>query len=177
MQAPSQADSLVVNGKSRIQAPGCAAYSNSISTKSVNVKDESSLGTLMTCTAGGYAGKVSNFGPLPITDCPIIADPLAARAQLIDASLAKGCDYSKIDVKGGVKTLRPGRYCQEIKISNDAQVQFEPGIYVISNSKLKVEKGARDRRHRRRPRFPRQRRRNEPVAMTRPSRSPRRKRA
>lgn len=143
VQAPSQDDSLVVNGNSKVQAPGCAAYSNSISTKSVNVKDVSTLNTQMTCTAGGYAGKLLNFSPTPITDCPVIADPLVSRAKLIDADLATGCDYNKVKIDGGTKTLRPGNYCNELKITNGAQIQFEPGIYVIRNSKLKVDKAAK----------------------------------
>lgn len=143
VQAPSQDDSLVVNGSSKVQAPGCAAYSNSVGTKSVNVKDVSSLNTQMTCTAGGYAGKLTNFSPTPITDCPVIADPLVSRAQLIDASLTTGCDHNKVKVDGGTKTLRPGNYCGELAITNGAEVLFDPGIYVIRNNRLKVDKAAR----------------------------------
>lgn len=143
VQSPSQPESLVVSGKSRVQAPGCAAYSNSKDAKGINVKDVSLLGALMTCSAGGFGGKSGNFTRLPITDCPAIADPLAARAKLIDAALPTGCDYGKIEVKGGQKTLKPGRYCKEIRITEGAAVQFEPGIYVVGNSKLKVEKGAK----------------------------------
>jgi hypothetical protein len=143
VQAPSQNDSLVVNGSSKVQAPGCAAYSNSVSTKSINVKDVSALNTQMTCTAGGYAGKLTNFSPTPITDCPVITDPLVSRAQLIDASLPTGCDHNKLKIDGGTKTLLPGSYCKGLTISKGAEVQFEPGVYIIDDGGLKVDKASK----------------------------------
>lgn len=142
-QSPSQADSLVINGVSKVKAPGCAAYSNSLNTKSINVKDVSVLNTQMTCTAGGYAGKAFNFSPTPTTDCPVIADPLVGRAQLIDADLGTGCDFGKVKIDGGLRTLHPGTYCGELAITKGAQVVFDPGIYVIRNSKMKVDKAAK----------------------------------
>jgi hypothetical protein len=107
------------------------------------VKDDSTLRTLMACTAGGYSGKMVNYSPTPIMDCPPIPDPLAERAKMIDAGLTSGCNYNKMTVKGGTKTLQPGRYCKEVIITDGATVQFQPGIYVFVNSRLKIERSAK----------------------------------
>ncbi len=142
-QSPSQNDALVVSGKSTVNAAGCAAYSNSKSAKGVNVKDDSRLRSLMSCTAGGYTGKMINYSPTPVMDCPPIPDPLAARAKMIDASLVIGCDYTKMTVKGGNRTLQPGNYCKGLTITDGAAVQFTPGIYVFVDERLKVDKAAK----------------------------------
>jgi Flp pilus assembly protein TadG len=142
-QSPTQSDALVVNGNSKIRANDCGAYSNSTSTKGINVKDLSLMRTQMACSAGGYAGKLINFWPLPLTDCPPIADPLAARAKMIDAEVPAGCDNKKLTVKGGKKTLQPGTYCDGLTITDGAQVVLDPGIYVINNESLKVDKAAK----------------------------------
>ncbi len=143
VQSPTQNDALVVGGNSKVNASGCAAYSNSTSTKSINVKDVSTLRTLMSCTAGGYTGKLINYSPTPITDCPRIPDPLVARASMIDAEISVGCTYSKVNIKGGQKTLKPGTYCNGVTITDGAQVQLDPGTYVFQNSRLRVDKAAK----------------------------------
>ena len=141
--SPSQNDALVVSGKSNVKASGCAAYSNSTGTKGVNLKDVSTLRTLMACSAGGYSGKMINYSPIPIVDCPRIPDPLVARAKMIDSALTSGCNYSKVKIKGGQGTLRPGTYCGGVTITDGAQVHLEPGTYVIRDDRLKVDKGAK----------------------------------
>lgn len=142
-QSPSMNDALVVNGNSTIRANGCAAYSNSTSTKSVNVKDLSVLRTLMVCTAGGYGGKLVNYNPVPLTDCPPIPDPLVARADMIDSSLTTGCDHNKLRIAGGSRTLTPGTYCGGLTISDGAQVKLSAGVYVIQDGRLNVDKAAK----------------------------------
>lgn len=143
VQNPTQNDALVVNGNSKVKASGCATHANSTSTKSINVKDVSVLRTQTTCTAGGYAGKTINYNPTPLTDCPRLPDPLSDRAKLIDAEIASTCDYNKLTVKGGSKTLRPGTYCKGVTITDGAKVAFEPGMYVFKDSPIKVDKAAR----------------------------------
>jgi hypothetical protein len=143
VQAPNSKDAFDVNGQSSVRASGCSAYSNSIDTKGLTVKDNSKLVTQLSCTAGGYAGKPGSYSPLPLTDCPLVADPLVARSAVVDASIDESCNFTKTKIDGGAKSLVPGTYCGGLEISKGARVHLEPGVYVIKDGKLKVDKGAK----------------------------------
>lgn len=143
VQSPSQLGAFQLNGASRVLAPGCSAYSNSVDTKGVLVKDTSRLVTQFACSGGGYSGKASAFTPLPLTDCPTLSDPLAARASLVDGEVAKSiCKYTGLKVDGTNKTLAPGTYCGGLEILNGSKVTFQPGIHVIKDGRLRLDKGA-----------------------------------
>lgn len=143
VQSPSQNEAFFLGGASRISASGCSAYSNSTSTKGISVKDTSTLVSQLACSAGGFNGKPGNFSPLPITDCPTIADPLASRAQLVDNHLgAPACDFQQLKLRQVSQTLRPGTYCGGIDIKQQSQITLQPGIYIIKDGKLKIDQGS-----------------------------------
>ena len=89
------------------------------------------------CSAGGVEGKASFAFP-PTTDCPQIADPLAARTPPAVGS----CTFSKTVINGGTRSLQPGVYCEGLKITNGASVTLSPGVYIIQGGKFIVDKGA-----------------------------------
>jgi hypothetical protein len=142
VQSPTGSRAFSLNGNSHIFASGCSAYSNSVNSKGMEVKDSSTLRTQMTCSAGGYGGTSSGFSPLPLTDCPALADPLAARATLVDIAITETCDFTNLKLKGENKTMGPGTYCGGLQISDGAQVQLEPGIYVFKGGKLRLDKSS-----------------------------------
>jgi hypothetical protein len=142
-QSPSEAEALSISGNSKVQAAGCSAYSNSASPKGIAVKDDSRLTTQVACSAGGYTGKGTSYSPLPITDCPSLSDPLSARAISIDKSVAgTACTFKKMSINRKTVTLDPGTYCDGLKISDAAKVTLNPGIYVVKNGPLRVDKSA-----------------------------------
>ena len=97
----------------------------------------------MTCTAGGYQGTASNFGPLPLTDCPKVPDPLLKRAVILDSSYGNtSCDHKNVKLDGTSRILYPGTYCGDTHITNESIAYLRPGIYVFANGKLKLEKNS-----------------------------------
>jgi hypothetical protein len=128
-------ETLKLDGAARVTAPECAVQSNSKHQKGLSGKHASVLVSAYTCTSGGYEGQGGAFVPLPETDCPSIDDPLADR----EPPAVGGCDFTKVEIKEGSRTLQPGHYCDGLKIKDDAQVTLAPGIYIISGDKLKVE--------------------------------------
>jgi len=80
--------------------------------------------------------KDTNYTPAPQTDCPVIPDPLAARQP---PSIG-ACSYTNRVVDGGMVTLPPGVYCGGLRITNGAKVTFSPGIFVIKDGPLLVDK-------------------------------------
>jgi hypothetical protein len=129
---------LTLDGGARVTAPDCAVQSNSDHKKGLSGKHLTILVSSYTCTSGGYEGPGSVFLPLPETDCPVIDDPLEDR----EPPAVGSCDFTDIEFKDGFHHIQPGHYCGGLEIKDDAQVTAEPGTYVISGDKLKVEKNA-----------------------------------
>lgn len=134
---------LALNGDAELAAPKCSAYSNSPGTKGVSVRDEARLRTDVTCTAGGFDGSTWNFTPLPITDCPTLADPLTRRgAAITNMAEINLCTSTKMRIESGSVALGPGVFCEGLEISKGAQVRLAPGIYVVRDGKLRISGGS-----------------------------------
>ena len=142
-QAKNGKEVFKISGKSIIKAQGCSAYSNSRHPSGLAAKDVSRIVTQFSCSVGGYSGKIINFAPLPVTDCPAIGDPLALRAPVMDQAVKSAvCNFTKLQIKKETRTLSPGTYCGGLEITDGSEVTLEPGIYVIKDGVLKLDKRA-----------------------------------
>lgn len=121
---------LDVIGKSKLLAKDCSVYSNSASSKGLFLKKNSSLQAASTYTAGGYSGRAMDFQPLPVTDSPVVNDPLADR---VPPAIGKCMKPLKLLKKKSV--IFPGTYCGGLSV-NAETVVFMPGIYVIKDGPL-----------------------------------------
>jgi Flp pilus assembly protein TadG len=119
-----------------ISAPKCAVYSNSDSTSGLVATGNSNLIAQLTCTAGGYGGMPKNYDQeLPLTDCPIVSDPLASRpAPSVGPCKEKDAAYSHY-----IGSLQPGVYCGGLTIKASSEVTLKPGVYVIKDGPLVIE--------------------------------------
>jgi len=132
---PSRLAAIHLDNNSRLTAPSCGVYSNSTSVGSLRA-DGLSKGIASTfCATGGYLkfGSAS-MTPRPQTDCPVIPDPLAGRTKPDIGA----CTHSRYEVNYS-STLQPGTYCGGLTISGNAQVNLEPGIYIIKDGPLIVK--------------------------------------
>jgi hypothetical protein len=132
-------DTIKADNGALVTAPDCAIQSNSTDPKGLSAKNLSTLISSYTCSSGGYEGLPIAFVPKPDTDCPVLDDPLAERSP----PPVGGCDFLDFKSEKGADTIRPGHYCGGLKISNDADVFAEPGIYVISGGKFEVSNDAK----------------------------------
>jgi Flp pilus assembly protein TadG len=124
---------------SRLTGKGCTIVSNSKDPDGIEAADNALVDADVVCSAGGVKrNKNANFENEPITDCPVVDDPLVNRAP---PSVGL-CDHTKLEIKGGSQTLMPGVYCDGLKVTEAAQVTLSPGTYIITGDKLKVDKGA-----------------------------------
>lgn len=130
--APS---TLNMMNSARLTASDCAIYSNSKSTKSLNLQNTAVVKSNLTCVAGGVGGTASAVQPAAITDCPPIEDPLRDR-PMPDIGLLH-CDYLATVVITKV-TLHPGTYCGGITVALTGVATLEPGMYIINNGLLAV---------------------------------------
>ena len=123
----------------RMTAPNCLVYSNSNSPQGLISVDSAILQAGYICSAGGKVKtRDSNFAPQPMTDCPVIADPLSSRRGPTDFT----CNHNGKVVDGLTATLNPGVYCGGLSVTNSAQVTLNPGIYVFRDGPLTVDGGS-----------------------------------
>ena len=127
-----------LDNESRLNAADCGVYSNSTSIGSLRADGQAKAIASTFCATGGYMEfGVANLSPKPVTDCPVMPDPLIARTK----PTVGACTYNSYEVKSNA-TLSPGTYCGGLKISNNASVVMKPGIYVIKDGPLLVENEA-----------------------------------
>ncbi len=131
---PGASAALTLTGDAVLEANDCGAYSNSVSTTGLSSYKNSLLMASAICTSGGYAGGSSNINPAPVSDCPVMADPLAGRP----APVAGACDYTNLSVNSEVRTLHPGVYCGGLLISGTSNVTFNEGTYIIKDGSFQV---------------------------------------
>lgn len=140
----------------RITASDCSLYSNSVSPSGIQGENRSVAVALSTCSAGGYSGSPATFMPPPATGCPALRDPLIdivgpkpEACILLPSSLnpkkgkdgpddpAAGDNVVSVDM-----TLSPGTYCGGLHITKDTRVTLSPGVYIMKDGPLVVDKKA-----------------------------------
>lgn len=125
-----------LNLLSRIEARGCGIYSNARTITGIRIDALSRIKASLICSAGGVLGLLSNMQPYPVTDCPVMEDPLAERKE---PETARGCDHLDVKINRGTETLKPGTYCGGITISGTASVTFSAGLYVIKDGPFLIK--------------------------------------
>jgi len=133
------AGTIKLEDNALLTAPACLVYSDSKSPQGLMSLSDAVLRAGFICSAGGKVKtKDTNYSPAPQTDCPVIPDPLAARQP----PAIGACSFTNQVVDGGVATLQPGVYCGGLQITNGAKVTFAPGIFVIKDGSLLVNRDA-----------------------------------
>lgn len=135
---PGKAHAVWLKTRARLTATGCAVYSNSTHPQGLVGLNFANLSAQVICSSGGKVGTKANFTPDPITNCPQLRDPLAARTP----PHVGGCNQTDLVVSGTSTTLRPGVYCGGLKITQGADVRLAPGEYVMKDGPLWVDGGA-----------------------------------
>jgi Flp pilus assembly protein TadG len=129
------AGTIAMRKNARMTAPACLVYSDSTSPMGLISMDNAVMQAGYICSAGGRARtNETNYSPQPMTDCPVIPDPLAARTAPSDSA----CSYTDKVVDGEVASLSPGVYCGGLTVKNGADVTLRPGIFIIKDGPLIV---------------------------------------
>lgn len=133
---PTASDALHLQGSNEKIAENCWAWINSSSSASINAVGASSGQAEGYCTDGGVSG-AAHFTPAPRTGCGKLDDPFASKfASYVPPG---GCNATNLELKKGTHVLQPGVYCGGISLKAHADVQFEPGVYVIKDGVLQVQ--------------------------------------
>jgi Flp pilus assembly protein TadG len=135
---PDSNKSLHMDKSSKLTAKDCGVYSDSLHSIGLTVDQSAILKASLVCSAGGVKQK-GTISPTPITDCPVIADPLASRP----APSFSGCSYNNVVISSGAMTLHPGVYCGGLKVTGTANITLESGNYIIKDGPLEVSHNAK----------------------------------
>jgi len=136
---PKVAGAITLQKNAQLTAPACVVQSDSTSPNGLVSRDDALLHAGYICSAGGRVKtKDTNYSPQPMTDCPVIPDPLSART----GPPISACSYTDKTVDGDTATLAPGVYCGGLTITNGAHVTLSPGIFIIKDGPLTVDGGA-----------------------------------
>ena len=103
----------------------CGVYARSTSGSAIEQKGSSCLTATSVVTAGGTIGSCIN--PTPRTNAAQLDDPLGG---LPEPTASSTCDNTNKKVNSD-ETLNPGVYCGGIKVTGNAKVTFNPGLYVL----------------------------------------------
>ena len=127
-------DTLVIKDDAAVTGSNCAVYSNSTHNKGLQVTNTAELKSVLTCSAGGYDGPDGNYDPVPLTDCPAREDPLSDFSPPAQPT----CTLALSEFTDIVTTINPGAYCSGLTIGGTADVTFNPGVYFIVDSDLRI---------------------------------------
>ena len=112
----------------------CGVYARSTSGSAIEQKGSSCLTASSVVTAGGTVGSCIN--PTPRTNAAVLDDPLGA---LPEPTASSTCDPGKTNKKvNSDETLNPGVYCGGIKVTGNAKVTFNPGLYVLRGGEFEA---------------------------------------
>jgi hypothetical protein len=125
---PSMKNAFKVNNGT-VNTTGCNIHVNSSDSGALNVAKNGTLDADPIDIVGDYINK-GTMSSTPNVDMGSIADPLAKLAT--PQAAASGCNHTDVSYSSGNHTLSPGVYCGGISLSGSAQVDMEPGTYIIS---------------------------------------------
>jgi Flp pilus assembly protein TadG len=131
---PTTDNDIHLQGVNKLSSTNCWAWVNSTHAYSINAVG-ASLGTAQGfCTAGGVLGG-EHFLPAPYTECDPIPDPFADKT----APASNTCTHTNTSLKNGTFTLSPGVYCGGLVLKPQAEVTFNPGVYIIKNGMFEIQ--------------------------------------
>ena len=132
---PDATNAFDMTSKASLTANNCVIYSNSNNSAGIATTKHASIVGEEIISAGGYDGPDTSFSPIPLTDAPLIDDPLKDREQI---TVGPHCDHKDKSINSNT-TLLPGVYCGGLSVKGRAIVRLLPGEYVIKDGKLDIK--------------------------------------
>ena len=116
---------------------GCVVASNSSAADSLSLNGGAVLAASSVQAYGGIqqSSNATINSPVVWSYAPRIHDPYGVDGRNLQPPPSSTCDHNGNTSVMNTVTLSPGRYCGDLRIIN-ADVTFEPGIYVIQNGDM-----------------------------------------
>jgi len=109
-----------------IDAQNCAVYSNSNSPSAVALKQSTKIVADLTCAVGGVLEEGGTVEGTALDGCLAAPDPIADRN--LWKHVPTDCDYDEFLYITDVRSLPPGKYCEQVVIAENAVVTLEDPV-------------------------------------------------
>ena len=129
---PTATHGVDIEGTTILHAVNCAVHANSNRIAALNADGGAQGRATGFCARGGHNGDL--WAPTPRSGCSLIPDPFAGLP--VPSDLA--CDFNNKKLNNGTHTISPGVYCGGLDILANADVTFQPGLYVMRNGSLSL---------------------------------------
>lgn len=149
---PNSTDGIHLQGANQVNYADCWAHTNSEKATAINaVGNNAKAYGKGHCAVGAWTQTHDTFSPLPTGACKVVPDPFATvgayeagtyTPTFAPPAKAVTCKASNLNLKKGVFTLDPGRYCGGINIQAGATVTFNAGVYYVDNGVFNVQSGS-----------------------------------
>lgn len=121
------------------QASDCAVWSNSIQATSLAGSGSGSASAAKFCAVGGVQVGSTSFSVPPEANCEPVKDPFAS-LNMPPVGLCTHTNFTASST--GTITLSPGVYCGGIKLTGQANIQLDPGNYIIKDGDFSIAGGS-----------------------------------
>lgn len=122
-----------------MRAEGCAVWSNSSQSISLEGSGSGVATATQFCAAGGAVAGTISFSVPPESNCPPVKDPFANT----EMPAVGACSFTDFNAGGGGTVyLDPGVYCGGIKFTGQADIQLAPGVYVVKDGPFTMVGGS-----------------------------------
>jgi hypothetical protein len=131
---PTESGALTFTGSSSVALGGCVAASNSTAGSGISLGGSTSVSADCLASAGGISNpnKSKLKCAAPLTGQSPMPDPYAS----VDRPASVGCSAMKDPEKKGATKISPG--CFNGNTDLKTEIIFEPGVYVLENTSLKI---------------------------------------
>ncbi|MDH3660275.1 MAG: pilus assembly protein TadG-related protein [Alphaproteobacteria bacterium] len=116
-----------------VAANGCSVHVNATDPEALEGSPNGSIVAEPICVSGGHES-APDFTPVPDSNCPQLADPLAS----LEPPVVGLCDHNNFKLTSGDTTIDPGVYCHGLEVSSTANVTLNPGLYIIKDGQLRI---------------------------------------
>jgi len=119
----------------RLTGNNCGVFSDSTDADGNTFDSGTIVKASIICSASGNSiQRSASVDPTPLSDCPIVQDPLANRQP----PTVGGCMETGLRLTDIKKTISPGVYCGGLLIDGTSNVTLEPGTYIMKDGGLTV---------------------------------------
>lgn len=149
---PNAVNGLKSQGTPQVDYTGCWAHTNSTTATAVDGGGSAVVTGDGTSAVGGVTAAANAvYTPAPSDGAAAVADPFAVVGaygtsgyvpKFTPPAVSSTCKASNLNLKKGTFTLQPGRYCGGINLQAQANVTFEPGVYIVDNGIFNTQSGS-----------------------------------
>jgi hypothetical protein len=136
---PDKIDSILFDDRSNFEALDCVVYSNSTRAQALHTTNRASASASRFLARGHVLG--SGFTPSAEAGAVAIQEPRYTVPR------NRGTCITGIRYNSGTHIMAPGRYCDGVEITGNADVTLAPGVFIFDDGPLNIGGSAQVQGH------------------------------